>query len=67
MKKNRIILITLIFALLISFFFFLPKEVKQPVKKKIKSISYEHPEYKERYNLFKSKHPHLKKEEIINH
>lgn len=49
MKKKRILLITVIFALLICFFFFLPKEVKQPVKKKIKSISYEHPEYKERF------------------
>lgn len=65
MKKKRILLITVIFALLICFFFFLPKEVKQPVKKKIKSISYEHPEYKERYTSYKSKHPHLTKEEII--
>ena len=65
MKKKRILLITVIFALLICFFFFLPKEVKQPVKKKIKSISYEHPEYKERYTSYKSKHPHLTKEEIV--
>lgn len=61
MKKKRILLITLIFALLICFF--LPKE--KSVKKKIKNISYEHPEYKERYNLYKSKHPHLTKEEIV--
>lgn len=61
MKKKRILLITLIFALLICFF--LPKE--KSVKKKIKTISYEHPEYKERYNLYKSKHPHLTKEEIV--
>ena len=47
MKKKRILLITLIFALLICFFFFLPKE--KSVSKKIKSISYEHPEYKERF------------------
>ena len=65
MKKKSILFITLIFALLICFFFFLPKEVKQPVKKKIKSISYEHPEYKERYTSYKSKHPHLTKEEIV--
>ena len=65
MKKNRILLIILIFALLICFFFFLPKEVKQPVKKKTKTISYEHPEYKERYNSYKNKHLSLTKEEII--
>lgn len=63
MKKKRILLITLVFALLICFFCFLPKE--KSVKKKIKTIGYEHPEYKERYNLYKSKHPHLTKEEIV--
>ena len=63
MKKKRILLITLVFALLICFFFFLPKE--KAVKKEIKTISYEHPEYKKRYNLYKNKHPHLTKEEII--
>ena len=63
MKKKRIILITLVFTLLICFFCFLPKE--KSVSKKIKTISYEHPEYKERYTLYKSKHPHLTKEEII--
>ena len=47
MKKKRILLITLVFALLICFFFFLPKE--KSVSKKIKTISYEHPEYKERF------------------
>ena len=65
MKKKRILLVTLIFALLICFFCFLPKEKEKSVKKKIKTISYEHPEYKERYNLYKSKHPHLTKEEIV--
>ena len=63
MKMKSILFITLIFALLICFLFFLPKE--KSVKKKIKTISYEHPEYKERYNLYKSKHPHLTKEEIV--
>ena len=63
MKKKKIILITLVFTLLICFFCFLPKE--KSVSKKIKTISYEHPEYKERYTLYKSKHPHLTKEEII--
>ena len=53
------------FCIIICFFCFLPKEKEKSVKKKIKTISYEHPEYIERYNLYKSKHPHLTKEEII--